>query len=422
MTALKTSPSFLLTFLLALSSSSLLFDGVMSQVINTNTTLTDFPCGDPNDAELIVSDAIITSVRVGAFCDGNECDFLTPKNVHWHIYALPPGSTPKQSITPAGFIRPVLTNNGELHYEFTKDLEESYAAGDRLEAGVQLYLPVDTLKSIRVTGVDQFVDVSINQSFLAQEKSKNMSSSADILQIIDDGVDNIVTVTSPYVPVDFVGSGVDSLLVMDAAAGSTLFLSGVDFEAYIKSQGLEIYADGVDTKIVVEGNVSKAVMKGVDGDLEINGGGCNNVALQGVDNKCEYTNETVTVNSLSCTVETEASYNCWFNHISTGAAIGLGLGLLVILFVSVGGIVYCCCRKRCANQPISRDIGKNEQSVPRHQMKETTLSNEEATHTSVVEAEVLEIQNHHQPANTNVDIESADATSRDGAYLQKYSS
>lgn len=422
---MKLSPP-LLTVIAVMSS--ILFDGTMAQTQTTSSS-SAYPCGDPSDAEpIFVADTsedisssgpVITSVQVGATCSGGECDFLIPKKIYYHVFALPPGSTPRHSITPHGFIRPVVSN-GMLSYQYQEGLEELYSAGDSVEAGVQIFVPIDQLTSIRVTGVDQYLQVSIDPDLVAADDPFNITSMS--LQIVVDGVDNTVTVKSPTMIVDLTATGVDLTAVMDVAARSSLRLSGVDHDVYVKSEQLTVYSDGVDVKVVVEGLVSDAVINGVDEDIQINGSGCDNVKLEGVDSKCEYTTESITVNSLPCTVQTTLAYDWWFNFFTTGAKVGLVIALVFVIVVSIVGIIYYCRTMRRKKHPTNTKTNIDDYQARSFENRALPPSNEGVAHATVVEAEVLEVTNEQPQAGLNVDVEAARSSTENGQYWKKYSS
>mmetsp|Transcript_61339 Transcript_61339/g.150138 ORF Transcript_61339/g.150138 Transcript_61339/m.150138 type:complete len:423 (-) Transcript_61339:1604-2872(-) len=418
--SMKTTPIVLL------AAVALLPSRVLAQV---QSTPSNYPCGDPNEADGIfetsdISSATISLVRVGAMCPVHNChDFLLPEKLHWHVIALPPGSNPKHTITPPGFVRPV-RNGNTLSYEYQNVLEGQYSKGDDVEAGVQIYVPIDQLTSIQVSGVEEYVQVTVDPELLATDKEGQFNFSSLSLQVRDDGVDNAVTVTSPSMMIDYAATGVDSILVMEAATRSSLRLSGVDNEAYVKSDQLDVYTDGVDGKIVVEGNVANAVLKGVDGDIEINGSGCDNGAFGGVDNGCKYTDEIITVIPLSCTVQTELDYmDSWFRNVSTGAKVGMSIAFILIFFGVTSVIIACCSRKRCNERTTT---GNNIEGKQAKAFDKGPLppSSDAATHNTVVEAEVLEVKNDQSPANMqdiDLDVEDARFARKDGPYWKKYS-
>ena len=426
---MKATPPAILTAVIAFLSL-MVFDGAIAQVQQTTSA---YPCGDPNGAEEILdtsglSSATISQVRVVATCPGgnHHChDVLFPEKVHWHVIALPPGTTPKQTITPPGFVRPVLRGN-TLSYEYQNVLEGQYSKGDEVEAGIHIYVPIDQLTSIEVPGVEVSLQVTIGPdvSVVDVDNGGQFNVSSKSLQVTDTGVSNVVTVTSPSRTIDYTGTGVESLLVMEAATRSSLSLSGVDNEAYVKSDLLDIYSGGVDGKIVVEGGVANVVMTGVDGDIEINGSGCDNSAFGGVDNSCMYTDERITVTPLSCTVQTELDYEgCWFRNISTGAKVGMSIAFVLLFFGVVSGIIACCSGKRC-NERTTTDNNIDGKQAKALDKGSLSPSSDEATHKTFVEAEVLEVKNDPSQADmkdVDLDDEEAQSTSKDGPYWKKYS-
>lgn len=360
----------------------------------------DFQCDVPENAQEInitSSSGDFSTVAIG----GGNCGFLVPKEIYWHVYAMEEGSSPKHSMFPPGLVKAEI-GGGTLRYT-VQDVLKGYAEGDSVQAGVNLYIPLDMMKTIILDGVGQWVEVYLNSSLLADMDH----SGRDPIRIDDSGVDSHLLVLSPYLKVDVVGSGVDNTMIMEVASDSSLDLSGVDQQVSIKCpEGLEIRMTGVSQDVVVEGQLSHAVMDGVDGVVEVNNGmenACANVTTSGVASKCKATDDAVVVPALPCLSDTVAGYvSSWYWPLSTGASIGLAIGILVVASLSLFGCIYCAC-KGCRNNRAQKASDYN--SNPH----EETAKSCDDTHGPVVHAEVLEIQNvgqnDYQVDNPMVDVE-----------------
>mmetsp|Transcript_28708 Transcript_28708/g.50840 ORF Transcript_28708/g.50840 Transcript_28708/m.50840 type:complete len:407 (+) Transcript_28708:174-1394(+) len=303
---------------------------------------TKFPCGDPSSDEVVdVSSYDFSTIIAGSICNKKACDFLIPEQIHWHIYSLASGSKPKQTMFPPGIVR-AQVSGGVLKYTLQNVLQD-YDAGQEVQAGVNLYIPIDRLKTVQIHGVDQFVEVRVENWTLPDDGG--MSPQAP-LRVVDYGVHNEVFITSPTLRVNFADNGADNMVHMEAASGSSLDLSGVDSKASVKCpRGLSVRTSGVENSVFVEGQIRSATMEGVDGHIQVNENAtsspCSNVAMSGVGNRCSPTSTAFTVESLPCLSNTEVGH---FWHYSTDESMGIGIGFL-FLFLGIAlviGCVFCC--------------------------------------------------------------------------------
>ncbi|KAG7365279.1 hypothetical protein IV203_038482 [Nitzschia inconspicua] len=376
------------------------------------TQAKNFQCGDSSTATAI-STGNFTMVVAGAFCEGHHvCEFLVPKKIHWHIYPLPAGSTPKHSMHPEGLLEP-RTRDDILSCDLQNIVEDplGYHKGQNIHAGISLYIPIDQLSSISIQGVEQYVQVHMDDN-------ETISAMMEPLRILNEAIDSQVLVSSPYWVVHYEERGVDNRIWMDVAAESSVDVSGVDIEANIKCpQGLNVRARGVDNDIFVEGPVASGRMDGVDADLQINDSSnnnpCANVTNSGVSNQCDETNDAFEMQDLSCLADTEAGYSCsWFWNISTAGEVAIGVGFTLIIAATIGGCIFCCVRGYCC----CKNSGRNEQAYPpnppapfspKDVQNDTFKGSDEAN--SVMEAEVLEIKSTTEEEGQfcEVDLEKA---------------
>jgi hypothetical protein len=358
----------------------------------------------------------------GAQCEGNCNDFLVPKGMHWHIYPLPAGSTPKQAMLPEGVLEPRV-HNGVLSYYWQNILQEAplnYHKGQNMQAGISLYIPVDQLSTISIEGVDLHVQIHADQD---ETIAADMT---EPLRVVNQAVDTNLRVSSPYWAVQYEESGVDNDAWMDVAAGSSVDVSGVDINAHIQCpEGLTVRAHGVDNDIFVQGPVASGRLDGVDANLRINDNGsnnnpCANVSNTGVSNDCGDTNDAFEMEDLTCLADTETGYECnfWW-PVSTAGSIALGVGLFIVFAAAIAGSIFCCARGCCCRE--DRRKVSTPTTLPPHPpapaFPPKTVPNdtykgtdEESTEqNTIVEAEVLEIKNtnNENPQFEDVDLEYA---------------
>jgi hypothetical protein len=365
-----------------------------------------FQCGvlDDNDDNLkTISntnfDTIETDYRMKSW--GNKQ--LMPKHTHWHIYAIPDGELPRYSSIPEGFLKPKVSGSTLELVAQDDVLEEDlgYSKGDKMEAAVNLYIPVSQLRNIRVDGVDSFVEIIVTEDLLGDDIINNSTTSDDLptINIRASGVDSRLYVNTPYSKVKYTGSGVDNTAVVEAGTGSSVVLSGVDQSLKIKSDYLSsVRLSGVDQYMLIEGTYEKVTMSGVDGNLRVNGEtGCNAIDMTGVKSNCKTSSqETVTVPILTCTADTKAVQACSKNGwcLSTGATIGVVLALFVVVVLCVWLCVRCCgCgrRGRHSNPPAPTTTADQEVK----QSSSPKASTQQVPNGNWVEAEVIEVEPAH---------------------------
>lgn len=306
--------------------------------------------------------------------------FLAPESIHWHIYSTTQSTAVKISMYPPGLVAPSISDR-KLTFSIQDDALRDLSKGDSVQAGVNLYIPADWLKKISVGGIDEIVEIIHNA---------NVTTTTP-LQVSDSGVDNLVSIISPNVPVSYRGSGVDIVAHIEAASGSSIDLSGVDNTVNIKTvDNLNVEMSGIDQQVWIEGSYDQVKMTGIDGDVRVNGViGCDNVSKKGIDNSCKTTDEVLTVPELACLADTEAvKYSCatwvWWNQ----RTIGVAVGALLLLTLIVGLCIFCCCR--CCGNTRSR----NQRNYPVGPVV-----------TKVVTSSTVEHHNHANPGKHNVQTE-----------------
>jgi hypothetical protein len=379
--------------LVALLAFSLHRDQAAAQAQNEE----DFQCGVPSVApalDLGGKEFDFDSIEPRMEC-GDDESFLIPSAFTYHIYAIPDGDIPRLSMYPEGLVQPVVTGSTlELNVQ---DILKGMGRGDRVKAAVNLYVPVSQLKKVILDGVDTTVEI-INTI----ETTSNHS-----MTIKDSGVDNVIYLTSPYSKVSYDGSGVDSMMQMIAAAGSSIVLSGVDQVVKVKTEGDDLMVDmsGVDQDVYVQGGgFQRLSMSGVDNSVYINGGSCNNVDKSGVDNSCSISDATFTVPTMACLESSKVGKCHGCDGISKVIAILAGFLILGCCGSCIFGIAYCTCYRNRRNRYDNEEI-KNPQPpavmVPNQMPSyETKLGEKEKTTgppTGVVEAEIISVEEGASP-------------------------
>jgi hypothetical protein len=345
---------------------------------------TSFQCGVPDDDNLkeisdTNFDTIQTHYKIN-WLGGNR--HLMPQKTNWHIYAIPDGEVPRYSSVPEGFVKPKISGSTlefPAQEDSLKDL--GYSKGDKIKAAVNLFIPVSQLRNIRVSGVDESVEIIVTDELLLGDIT-NSTAFLPTINIRVSGVDSRLYVNTPYSKVKYTGSGVDNTAIVEAATGSSVDLSGVDQSLSIKSDFLDsVKVSGVDQYLLIEGTYGKIRVSGVDGQIRVNGEkGCNTVDgsgddYSGVDNRCKTTEETVTVPTLACLAESKVIYA----GTSTGAIVGIVIGVLAVVALCIGGCGAACgCFRSRRSQ--------TKQAGPKAEIPTG----------SWVEAEVIEVDPVHQ--------------------------
>ena len=339
-------------------------------------------------------------------CDWNDAfDLLMPKTVHWHIYAIPNGQAPRFSVVPEGLLQAKISNNGRLELEQEPDIlqELGYAKGNRIQAGVHVFIPVSQLQNIQIDGTDQSVEVVVDDAALFAGDTVEPPT----IRIANSGVDTLLYVKAPFSKVEYSASGVDNTAILEAASGSSIDLSGVNQDVRIKCESVaEVDMSGVDQNCLVQGDYESARLSGVDGVLLVNnidnnatnGDACHTVDRSGVDTKCRATTETVSVPELDCLSDTTIILA---SGLTKGGWVGVILAVIVVLGACIGSCVFCCCRpgRRSAQYPYPKggDMAFPPPPLPVMESKASPVPPRES---SVVEAEVIGIvEDHPQEAD-----------------------
>ena len=318
--------------LLHLLLSSTLIDRIDGQV----DVSTSFTCGDPEEAyflDLEIFDSIEPYVQSSSKCNDDKGPYV-PGTINWHVYALDDSDAlPKISMYPEGLVKPYVKSS-TLKFSFNKDLF-SYKKGDRVTAGVNVYVPANQLQKINVEGINQVVELVNDATYP--------------LQVRESGIDNEIYVNSPNSQVSFKTSGIDSFARIESNSGSSVEAAGIDNEVEIKTTNdatLTVDMQGVDNRVFIEGSHKEISMSGVDGSVSVSNNGtsttCGNVDKSGIDNKCSVvSDQTVTIEELACVVESKVSkvWDCdWLEGLATAAIVGSVVVLVVIC---------CCCVLGC---------------------------------------------------------------------------
>ena len=295
-----------------------------------------FTCGVPDAADFLDLEGF-ESVEPQYYSSGKCRDDhapYVPGTIHWHVYTLADDNArSKISMYPDGIVQPFVKSN-TLKFRFNKE-EYTFKRGDRLKAGVNIYVPASQVQKIKIDGVDQVVEI--------------VNDSTYPLQVSESGVDNEVYVTSPNAKVAFKTTGVDSFAKIESDSGSSIEATGVDNQVEIKTtydDTLTVDIDGVDIGVFVEGSHKKVSMSGVDGNVSVNNNGastsCQNVDKNGIDNRCFIVSDrTVTFEELDCLVESKVTkqWDCsWLEELATAAIVATVVVLVVLI---------CCCVAAC---------------------------------------------------------------------------
>jgi hypothetical protein len=374
--------------------------------------ISSFQCGNSTNATVIPVSTNFSSIRIGALCDGGHCDsFLSPKEIYWHIYPFPTADSssttpPKHAMYPEGLLQ-AQVRDGVLSYQLQNILEEplGYHQGQPLQAGISLYIPTSLMSIISIEGIEQYVQVHADQD------EEMWAVVTEPLRIVNQAIDSQVLVSSPYWAVHYEDSGIDNSAWMDVAANSSVDVSGVNIQTYLKCpEGLTVRGRGVDNDIFVQGPVQSATLDGIDAELQINNNNnnnndsnpCANVTIIGVWNECEDSNDVLEMQDLTCLADTEAGYQCnWSWNVSTAGSIVMGVSVVLVMVAAVAGCIVCCvkgccCRNSCNT---SKHVDTSNAlppyppapTFPAKVIPNETSDDDTAPH-SVVEAEVLEVK------------------------------
>jgi hypothetical protein len=347
----------------------------------------DFQCGVLEAAQVLKVTKDFDTVAPEATCRSRRCKILAPNTVHWHVYTIPDGETPRYSMFPDNLVEPYVEGS-VLKWAWNKEGLQGVNKGDKIQAGVNLYIPASKMKRIKATHVDGVVEI-INT---------DPSSALESIFIQDTGVDNTLYVSSPASKVQYKGSGVDATLYLEAASGSSIDISGVDQTVRVKTvDDLNVKMSGVDQKVVIDGGESgddiQIQMSGVDNKAYVNGNsGCDDVTTSGVDNNCYITEKTVSFPELECLASTKVvNWSSWSVSDTAAVACGIVLGVLV---VAIFGCVFCCCRRRKRNiitreekppaQAARKDIPFGAEETAADPRKDNAFGLEAAAYTSKV--------------------------------------
>lgn len=361
--------------------------GLITHCVVAQSDSSNFQCGNPDDVTLQTLDnaGFFTNIETFYKVKGSLHDgILMPKTINYHIYAIPDDQDPAFSCYPEGLVEPRISGS-TLDFPADRELlkELGYSKGDEIEAAVNLYVPVSQLMNIHLGGVEETVEVIITEDLLG-----NISNDTELptLNIQSSGVDSDVYVNAPYSRVKFVGSGVDNKATIVAGKGSSVSLTGVDQDVYIKSEFVAASKlSGVDQVLMIEGAYKEIKMSGVSGKVRVNGEtGCNAIDSSGVDNNCRITTDTVNLTTLDCLASTKVvKASC--TGISTAAWIGIGIAILVGLVLCIGACAYG--RRSRAREVYPAGV---KAVSPPQQFHHEGLKNPQGP--EVIEAEVIEIK------------------------------
>lgn len=384
-----------------------------------------FHCADPSQA-IEISDFNFDTIATQCFQDNwirssdGGSNHVLPKRTHWHIYAIPDGEVPKYSCFPEGLVEPQISGSTlELSANMERLKELGYSKGDKIESSINVYIPLNQLRNIRVDGIDQTVEVIVTEELLTTNNDNddnddvfnNTTNTMNLpsIRILSSGVDTRVYVTAPYSPIVYTGSGVNNHVTIKASRNSSVDLSGVDQQVHIQSELLigVIPMSGINNRLYLEGNYEKIQLSGVDCQVYVNGEtGCNAIENSGVDNNCQIFQDNVTVPAVSCLATTTVIQGCSFwcfgsdEGGSVGTAVGMGIGLLVFLALMIGCCVFLC-RGRYTKKKTTHHYSSSQTSP----YKSESNKPQEATY---VEAEVIAIE---ETTTMTVDPESAPSSS-----------
>jgi len=360
-----------------------------------------FDCNDPSQGIEIPNSESIDTISAGCLSKnwnfGSKKKHLIPKMTNWHIYAIPNGEKAKYSCYPEGFVEPRITSGGstlELVANANRLKELGYSNGDKIETSINVYLPLNQLRTINLDGVDQDMEVIVTESALQTTNNDNNDNiTFPTIRIHSSGVDTRIYVTAPYSPILYSGSGVDNQATIQAGRNSSIDLSGVDQSLHIQSEFIvgTIRLSGVDNQLYLEGDYNTMALSGVDCEVYVIGGetGCNAVENSGVGNNCRISKETNTtvVPTLSCLASTKI-----IQGSSNGAIIGASFGLLAII-----GLCTACCIYSCGGRRRHQEVETTKHIFQPPPPSETAPYIPQQA--GVVEAEVIGIESsiHDDP-------------------------
>jgi len=263
---------------------------------------------------------------------------------------------------PEGMVKPFV-RGGTLKFDFQSDVSDDLVQGEIIEAGVSIFLPPDSMKKITVEGVGEVVEIRNNLTSLEFGS----------MIVKNCGVDNSFYLSSPNAKVEYEGSGVDNLAILEIASGSTIDLSGVDQELQIKTSDdsdITVTMSGVDQRLTINGGYTSIDSAGIDAAIAINGPNrCDHIINSGISNSCTITEKIVSVPDVSCAASSNvAKWSCsHWGFMSTSAVVGSSIGLLALIILCCGlscwGCYKCCCRGRreeTSLQPLPSGAGSDD--------------------------------------------------------------
>lgn len=237
---------------------------------------------------------------------------------------------------PEGLVKPrVVGTTLELDIQ---DILTTMSLGAAVQAAVNIFVPIGQLKYVNVEGSDMNVAVT------------SIVEVTDVVVTVQDyGVDNAISLTSPFSAVSYMGYGTNARVRMEVAGGSSIYLSGVDQVVYVKALGdnLEVDMSGSNEKVYIDGggDNNQVSMSGVDSYIYLNTGSCDTIGNSGIENSCTVTNETVSIPEFDCLVSSSLSFGCDGAADVAADVDAAGLATAIIVAIVLGGLILlvCCC-------------------------------------------------------------------------------
>jgi len=339
----------------------------------------NFTCGDStSEGGSVPMEAtnftIIHTRYVSTSTNDDIQKMLVPEIIHWHIYALPQDDAiPSYSVLPEGWMTPQV-KNGVLQFETTAKGLTDYTAktfkeGDKLQAAVNIYVPISQLEQVDITGVNHKVEIDFDMIKRFPNANKTILSSNSTLKINLSGESNQLSVMAPYTSVNLEVSGVESraYLHVGGEKPSSISIVGVDnqVEFYVDPETSNtVIADidivGIDTSLLLDGKYLQAELSGVESTMRVirrednstntttEYDGCFNVVSKGIESTCElvlFPENQVKIPNLTCSANTTVIKAPRFNFLedsgwTTLQYAGLGIGIFLVVCI-------CCCAFFC---------------------------------------------------------------------------
>jgi hypothetical protein len=271
-------------------------------LLNGSTAQDGFQCGVIEEAKELDVSGNYNTISAEATCTENIAFLVAPKTIHWHVYAIADGDTPRYSMFPEDILEPYVEDE-VLKFAWTTGLQ-GVNVDDAVEAAVNLYIPLQNMENIEVGQIGGVVEI-INET---------PSDNPLIISIKNSGVGHKLFVRSPASPVNFQGDGVGSEHHFELKSGSDIEIDGVDQKVWLKTtDDLEMKVRGINTQVYLDGDYTEIKMSGLDSKVFIvnSDAGCDHVTGQDASNDCTVTDENVTIPDLECLSSTTAiNFKC----------------------------------------------------------------------------------------------------------------